>query len=458
MKKNTPIIVSASILAISLMSAQTFAASGTSKYVENVGLSLPGMAAIINIENQSANKLLSSLNLKVKTTNMQFDVSGSSVVCKGTGIKYVGSTAQFGPVNIMNDGTQINTSSSLYGQQSIDVAYLDSDNKIAEAGQDVFTVPLNSVKNGHPAVRVDALEELNKKLQTHIQGGGKAIDFYKQDQEIVLQRPISLTGACAKKNNPFKASVGYETKNHTIQVKYKGDPSLTEKPVLNAQLIGNMPNQVDAGDQPFKLHTADFMANIPHYFGQCVPNQNPVIRVNYHMSGDELGTVDFRINSYSNQYADYGIYYEKLNVVKNPKAAGGNSHLDFEFPLKELLSQQKYSWMAIHNNKTHNHNMVLQVRYKPQSGEMTQWQDFDTAIFKHRCVPQVNVPMGGVGGKIGYDNNGGGSKPLQVKPIQVNPTPKPLGKAAPQPAPTPKPLTIKAVEPKPPVELQLKTR
>ncbi len=460
-------ILSASLIALALASSQTYATSGTSQYVKDVRLSFPGMAAVINIENTSANKHLNALDLKVKTNALNFDISGT-VECQGTNVSMAAAYAFFGPVNISGSG--LNTNATLYQENSIVVS--EDDGGIVENSSDTFTVPLNSIKNGHPALRIDALEELNKKLQAHIQGGGTALDFYKHDQDIVLQRPISLGAVCSKENNPNKASAGYETKNHVVQIKYKGDPALNETPVLNAQLKGNMANQIDAGDQPFKLNSAEFMANIPHHFGQCIPNQNPVIRVNYNITGDEMGEMDFRIVAYSNQYADYGTYYQNLGVAKNPKNAGHNQHFDFAFPLKELLSQQKYSWMAISNNTTYNHNMLLQARSKPQFGQMSQWKDMDTAIFKHRCVPQLNGQLGNQGGVQGYDNGNepvfNGTikaapltptpKPAGVRAPLPTPTPKPLDKAAPVPTPSPTPLTVKPIEPEPVNELQLKTR
>jgi len=448
MKTIKSLLVNASLAAASLVCVQVHATQGSSQYVENVDINFPGMAAVINIKNTSANKSLSALSLNVQENKLDFEVDGA-IYCNGSNMEALGSLVHFGPVQI--SGAGINDTGTLHSSSIAIAEYVGGNAPVEYTPASTFSVPLNKVKNGHPVLRVDPLEELNKKLQAHLQGGGKEIDFYKHDQEIVLQRPLSLSAACRKQNNPSKVSSGFETKNHTIQIKYKGDPALTQAPVLKAQLQGNMPNQVQAGDQPFILHDAEFMANIPHHIGQCVPDQNPMIRVNYHMSGDEMGEMDFRINSFSNQYADYGVYYENLGVLKNPKNAGNHSHFDFEFPLKEMLSQQKYSWMVTLNNKTYNHNMVLQMRYKPASGQLTEWKDMDTAIFKHRCVPQLNGQLGGgQGGIQGYDNNGP-TPPAINGTIQAKPMPKPLGKAAPAPKSTPKPMGIRApiLEPTP---------
>lgn len=91
-------------------------------------------------------------------------------------------------------------------------------------------MPLAKVKNGGDSTKVDPVAEINKKLQVHLQNGGKAVDFYRNDQEIVLQRPISLAGICG---NNSDNTVGFRTKNHTIQIKYKGDSKVFEKAQLN---------------------------------------------------------------------------------------------------------------------------------------------------------------------------------------------------------------------------------
>ena len=101
-----------------VVSTTAYAASGTSKYVEDVDLNFIGQAAVINIENTSANKSLSSLNLAVKTTNMKFDIS-STVECKGLNVIYVGNAqAHFGPVSI--SGVGINSTGTLYSH-TIDI-------------------------------------------------------------------------------------------------------------------------------------------------------------------------------------------------------------------------------------------------------------------------------------------------------------------------------------------------
>jgi hypothetical protein len=305
----------------------------------------------------------------------------------------------------------------------------------------MFSVPLNKIKNGHPALRVDPLEELEKVRQAF---NGSDVDFYKQDREIVLQRPISLGAVCGKLKKTDQRSVGFETKNATIKIKYQGDPSINDKPVLNAQLTNNnMPNQVQQNpDLPFQLNDIEFQSNMPNYVGKCLPDQNPKIRVNFNVAGGKQGLVDLRIKEEGNQYADYGNFFETSGIVKDPKNAG---HLDFSFPLKEMLSQDKYAFMMQLNNQTYSHNMVIEARFKnfDSSNEWSQWKEYDNAVFKHRCTPQV-IPQGQNGGMGGY-NNGGNTPPPINGTIRAVPTsPKPIDKIKAQK--TPEPMKIKRAQ------------
>ena len=268
---------------------------------------------------------------------MKFDYSGTVHCDPGLGHKFKGAYMTFGPVNL--SGESVNTHNGAYTVQTT-VASSTKKNEVVEYVPNTFTVPLSKVKNAAPSLRVDPIAEINKKLQQHIQGGGKAIDFYKKDHTIVLQRPLSLSGLCGTNT---KSSGGYETKNHVIQIEYKGDSKIYDVAKLNASLANNMPNQI-GNNLPFKLDKATFQANMPNYVGKCIPNQNPKIRINFQISGSESGLMDLRVAAVSNQYAAYGSYFETSGIIKNPKVGGG--HLDFRFPLKEMLAQDKYSWMA----------------------------------------------------------------------------------------------------------------
>ena len=466
MKPIKSFIIKASIAALSLSTLTAYAAtSRNSEFVKNVDIDYPGSAAVIHIKNTAANKHVNAVDLKVQESNLNFLIHGL-VECKsGNAVKFFGAHAYFGPVGIGGLGG-LSTSATRH-TDTIEVGYDDGGS--VEYTEDTFTVPLNKLQNGHPATRVDPLEEINKKLQAHLQGGGTKVDFYKHDQEIVLQRPLSLAGVCGNKHKVGDNSVGFETKNHTIQIKYEGDPAINDTPVINAQLLnGNMPNQIN-NDLPIHLDKAEFQPNIPNYVGKCLPDDNQKIQINLQFSGNGAGYLDLKVVPVSNTYADYGTYYSFNSLPVNAQAT---KKLDFSFPLKTMLQQEKYSYMAIANNKTWNHNMKIQGRFKSKEddSQWSQWKDMDTAIFKHRCVPQLNGQLGNQGGIQGYDNGNAGSViKSTIKANPVTPIPKPLNKAAPLPTPTPKPmsinaptpsptpLTIKQSEPEPTPVLRLKT-
>ncbi|MCG8491762.1 MAG: hypothetical protein MI743_09130 [Sneathiellales bacterium] len=428
---------SSALAGLGLLASQAVAIEGSSSLVKKVDMDFSGYAAVINIYNGASNKHISKLDLKVQQSKIDVEIDGLVQCAQDKDIHFSRAKAYFGKVVIDGQGT-INDIPSLYGD-GIDVAkktwsagFWIKNQWVTEGlpGPETFSVPLNAVKSGGASFRLNPLEELAKELQKHMNGGGTALDFYKNKQEIVVKRPISLAGWCRKGNSE---KGGFETKDFTIQIKYAGDPALTNKAQLSGQLgNGNLPGQFNAGEQAFKLLSADFMANIPHKYGKCIPNTNPKIRFNYKVAGTKLGRIDFRIRSASVDYNYSGNYYQKNAVIHDPKA-GSVYNIDFDFPLKQILSKPNYSFMTIHNNKTYHHNMVLQARYKQVDGEKTEWKDMDTAVFKHRCVPQANVPM--AGGVKKYDDKNGGSKmgkraptkpvvkPLVKKPVPAKPKP-----------------------------------
>lgn len=392
------------------------AASGTSEFVKDVGLTFTGQAAQITIKNDASNKHINSLKLKEQETSLSFDYSGSAECKKGNA---AGAYMFFGAVSI--NGENLNSFGALHDQNNMPISW--DDGGVVEYSEGTFNVPLSKLKVGHPALRVGAIEELEKKAQIYVQGGGTRVDFYREDQHLVLQRPISLAALC-KNNNNTKGSFGYETKNHTIQITYKGDPALIDGPVLKAQLLGSSPKGLDAPDLPFQLTNADFMPNIPHYSGKCVPDKNPSLRINFKSMGSEKGLVDLVVEPVQNTYAADGFYFQTGGILTDPAKA---SHIDFNFPLKEMLSEDQYAFMKVSNNKTYHHNMRIKARWKPfQGGEWSEFKDFDTAVFNHRCVAQVVVPIGGAGGKLGYGETP--TTPIIGKVQAPKPAPKPIDK------------------------------
>ena len=427
-------LLSVCIISLGLTSGQLFAgASATSKYVKDVRVALVGMAATVTVTNTSAAKHVNSVKLGVAENAMKFDLAGTVICNPGIHVKKFGAYASFG--NVTLSGGNLNTTATAH-TDPISVGFSEKNKDVIEYTPVTFTVPLSKVKNATPSLRVDPIAELNKKLQQYIQSGGKAVDFYRNDQTVVLQRPITVSGICG---NNSKRSGGYETKQHVVQINYVGDSKVYEaklnsnlvghtpntikpKPVpkLNPVLVGNLPGDVNT-KLPFKLESVEFQSNIPHYAGKCLPIKNPKIRMNFKVSGSEIGLIDLRVKSVSNTYVSYGNYFKTSNMVRNPKH--GASHLDFQFPLKEMLAQHKYSYMAGASNKSYNHNMLIEARYKNMNnGEWSDYKTFGGAVFKHRCQASLNPQLGsGNNGMKGYQEKPG----IQIKKLPVM-APKPV--------------------------------
>jgi hypothetical protein len=432
------VVLSASVLAIGMGAFGTTTTAWAdnavmSEYVKDVDLQLPGMSAVVNVKNISGNKLASKVKLQAMENALGFEIDGTVQCAQDSDVDFSNAKVYFGPVTNNNgtisDATALDSESASVSFKTWGTTGFAKKGWLTESagGTQLYEAKLSDVKNGHPALRVDPIAEIEKAADAFVNNGGTLADFYKHDRNIVLQRPISLAGWC-QKNGQKKG--GFETKNHTVTIKYQGDPAVYQV-ALNAQLANNnMPNQVQQNpDLPFQLNDVEFQPNMPNYIGKCLPDQNPKIRVNFNVAGGKQGLIDLRIKEEGNQYADYGNFFETSGIAKNPQNGGS---LDFSFPLKEMLSQDKYAFMMQLNNKTYSHNMVIEARFKNFDGsnEWSQWKEYDNAVFKHRCTPQLSPNLGGNNGGIGgYDNGGqGNAKPTFDKVQPANPGPKPLDK------------------------------
>ncbi|WP_419902643.1 hypothetical protein [Kiloniella sp.] len=398
------------------------ASSGNSEYVQNVDLSFPGLAAVIHVKNTSVNKLASQVKLQVQESSIKIQANGFVQCGNDKQIDFKEAKIYFGPLSMFVE--DINDNAALY-KSNYNVSNktrIGLGKWVTEGtnGDETFTVPLNQIKNGHPALRVDALEEINKKLQVHLQGGGTKADFYKKNQEIVLQRPVSVAGWCSKYVSPgfTPSKAGFETQNFTIQVKYEGDPDITDKPILNAQLGGNLPNQLNQ-NLPLQLSKADFQPNMPHHIGKCLPDSNPKIRVNY--SGTGKGSIRFKIGEEEGNFVIF-----TSNQTSYNSADQMNRFLDFNYPLIEKMDQDQFKWWKT-INKTYNHSLTIKAQIKDQNSDnYGAWKDYGTAIFKHRCTPQVNIITSpGLGGYQGQEDT---NKPTMKPVLGMKPTRGPLVK------------------------------
>lgn len=211
-------------------------------------------------------------------------------------------------------------------------------------------------------------------------------------------------------------------------------------------------------DLPFTLNTATFQPNMPHYIGQCPPNQDPTFRINY--SGAGKGVIRFQVEDNGNPvFGTTSVIYDSR--VKQ------TAHLDFYYPLISKLAQGNVTateWSTL--NKTFNHPLTIKASFKDykdvNNNNWGEWKTFGTTTWNHRCTPQVNFNSPATLG--GFKNNNGGNDPVvpspsKIAPVEIKPilnkiqTPIPINPTPVVPTVT----NIKAVEQNPKPTLQLKT-
>ena len=452
------------------------ASTGGDAYVERIDISGPNPSAVVTLHNTSGSKMVDQVELAPNSATMKMTLSGYVKCNKDKKIEYSHARAYFGPV-LMNGG-MIDDAKSLFSAP-YDPSFTVWDGVgngkwNTESGNgDTFDVPLQAVRNGPANVGFDPVAEFNQRLEAHLAKGGKRLDFMKQSQEFIVARVVSLGGWCEKEGN---ARPQVNSAFLKIKVRYTGQPDLIEPPKLNAQVDQNTPTQINQ-DLPMILNTATFQPNMPHHIGACPPAEDPMIRVNY--SGAGKGRVRFMIQDVSTVYGTADIAFDSTK---------GPAHFDFAYPLKSKLAS-KPQWKEV--NQTFEHNLVIRAKYRDEKSDTwSDWKDYGSAVWKHRCTPSLNVvPVGGAGGmgaKLQQPGEGTSPapaplgvlkapvtpkpvpvapnfqapptmpKPTPVPPVfqpaQPTPTPAPLGVKAPQtvPTPTPRPLGVLAPKPVPP--------
>lgn len=415
------------------------AAEAYGDYVERIDLSQGGGINVhILLKNTSANKHVDAVKVAPASGTMEIPLDGHVKCEKDKDTNYDNAKAYFGTVSLFVD--EINPVNVLY-EASFNPSNttwngVGNGKWVTEAGDGVpFTVPLAQIKQGHPALRLDPVAEMEKKLQTHLNQGKSKAEFYQKDQFVEVERPITLAGWC-RKTISFSQAVskaGYKTIMAKLTIRYEGDPAVTDAPKLNAQMQGNMPNAINQ-DLPMQLVEATFQPNMPHYIGKCMPDQDPKIRVNYKGSGK--GTIRFMVEDNSSPvYSTQDIPFDSAN---------GPAFFDFNYPLKAKL-ESRPQWQEV--NKTVTHPLSIRAKIRDENSDAWgEWKDYGAAEWKHRCSPQVTVQMGGGGNKAGgYQSQEDANKPT-VKPILGTKDP-----ASPQ-------MNLKAnpVDPKPAADLGVK--
>ena len=454
MKAINSLCLGASILALGLgaMAGSSDALAGstaTSEHVQSVELDIGINAFIVEVENTSANKQVDAVNLSPVGTHLNGKVGGELWCAKEKGLSVGITKAYFGPLVLGGNGA-INANATLYGAPHALATHTWLgllEGWISEyiGGPAVFSIPLNEIKNGPALLRLDPVAEIEKKLQAHLQGGGTALDFFQNPQDVYVNRPISVAGSCWKNGWP---KAGYRTQNVNILVRYVGDPQVNDNPVLSAQLGGQQPNQFQEVAQPLEITEVNFQPNLPPYVGQCPPAQDPKIPVIYKGTGE--GFLRLRVKEGAVEvHRSNAIAYDSDN---------GAAFYDFAYPLKDRLQHAAFkNWATL--NQTFNHHLNLEVQTRDVTPKVqanyasgdgwSEWKKVDQATWRHRCTPKLGVPAaGGIGGyqQNGGANAGAGGRAL-AKPAATAPARPARQEVAPEPV---QPTTIRRATTRPP--------
>ncbi|MGF1628066.1 MAG: hypothetical protein ACFCUT_01210 [Kiloniellaceae bacterium] len=405
----------AAVLALGLaaLAAPALADDSQLYSATSIDVKLYDPAPEITVRNVAGNHQLSALQLAVQENTIPFAIGGH-VDCLGTTSENLtwrhGAYLSSGAYGIGR--TSLLMSKSLPDSSNI--------NHTSDMDAHTFQMPVGLL--GNPQIGVDPVAIV---LAAAEQTPSK-IAYLRQDRVITVQFPIRWESTCApySRNKISKQTVveannprSFITKDVTLKIVYQGDPQLFE---VNAQLAqgGGLPNQVEVGDQPFKVTSMQFQPNMPHHVGACPATTT--IRVFY--QGQGKGEIRIRVN-------DGG-----STIYNSPKIAfdskNGKQHHDFE------IATPKASIFDL--NKTVAHALKVYVRGKADNEQIwpVHYQLMDQAAWNHRCTPQMNPTIGGAtgSGKVagGSQSGGAGQAPtptLQLKQPETQPAPRIIKRA-----------------------------
>ncbi len=388
------------------------AGSDYSEYVSKITLERQGIQIDVVLENISNNKHINFANIQPKTSSFDVDFRGVVICQKNKRVDYITSKVYLGNVSLFVD-TINEQGAHLLGDYKPSFEEWSGTKWFGEAGNfDPVTFNINQLKNLSQDIRIDPLAEFNKKLNAHINGGKSKLDFLQNEQFFSINRPITLASACRKYLEPgnHQRKWGYKTINVNFSFRYAGDPEIHNKAQVKAGLIGGQ-SEINQ-NLPLKLNEAKFQPNMPHHIGKCAPDTDPVIRVNY--KGNGKGKIRFMVE-------DNGSPVFSTNEISYDSKQQLNQHLDFEYPLIAKLAQRA-DWRQI--NKTINHPLQVKAKVKDvNANSWSDWEDFGSATWRHRCTPQLAIPSANNGQKA-FDQSPQSTDLGKIRK-QVTPTPKP---------------------------------
>lgn len=387
----------ATALAIALAALSTPAAADQLIGVKAMDVMAYDPAPVVTVRNVAGNHNLASLKLGVKESQIAVTMGGY-VECLGTTSENL--AWRYG--TFLRDGafgvgrTALLLSEALPSSDSID--------HVEDMDAHTFQIPIAQL--AHPQIGIDPVAVVLR----HADLAPDRLEYLRQDHVIVEQIPIRWESTCAAytRNKINKETfhdaeqpLSWVVKYATLQIKYEGDPQLFAVNV-NAQLGQGqgMPNQVEVGAQPFKITTMQFQPNMPHHVGACPAKT--LLRVSY--MGQGKGEIRIRIN-------EGGKTIHNSSVIAFD-SKNGWQHYDFEIATPKALPHQL--------NKTVEHDLRVYVRGKDAKAASwpASYQPMDAAIWKHRCVPQVNPSLGGSGPSVQFDQPNPGPAVPVIKRAQ----------------------------------------
>ncbi|GAB4394979.1 MAG: hypothetical protein Tsb0032_25120 [Kiloniellaceae bacterium] len=362
--------------------------------VKNMTLSTNNNVAQVTVRNIAGNHHINSLNLAIQGHTIPVSVGGA-VECLG--ITSENLTWRHGAY-LQEGAFGIGRTSLLMSQG---IPYSGDIDRTGHLDAHGFQMPVALLNN--PQIAVDPVALV---LAAADKAPNK-VQYLRQDQVIMAEIPIRWESTCAEysRQKILKKTiteayepVSYLTKNVALKIVYKGDPQLFG---LNAQLgqAGQQPGGFQAAPSSLKITAMTFQPNMPHHVGACPATT----RIRVFFQGQGKGALRIRIN-------DSG-----KTIHTSPQIAfdaqNGKQHYDFE------IATPKASKADL--NKTVAHNLQAYFRGKDEQAQTwpSQYQPMDTALWKHRCTPQVNPGLvGGAGGYSGGIQQGGPQQGGQAKP------------------------------------------
>lgn len=364
-----------------------------SEYVEDVTLEMKGsLLNMVELKNISSSKLISKVNIQPVDTVMNIPLRGFIQCIKDKKIDFEKARMFFGTAHLQgNSIVPVNATyqHSYYPSYQVWTGILGG--WMAQAGNSTpFEVPLAKIKNGHPSVRFDPVEEFNKKLAEHVNGGGTELEFLKNDQIFSVERPVTLAAYCSKGPIP---KGGYATTMVPISIRFQGDPNLVKPSPMPASQ-----NNLAA---KFALTDAKVSPNIKNYVGKCpvdlgfqlsleaqgkgavkyrmvneVGAKGPINTVNFNNDGVKL--IDFskhikeptagNLNKFAIQNDQ-----NSGNINKVQAAASGKKHgswkVEIVEPIKSTSAESFYSWEC---KSTPKFNGATNLKQAPQTAPLNK--------------------------------------------------------------------------------------